>query len=1352
MRILISAFFLLIPAWADTTIQVAGVTARQATLRVKTDQTGNCTYKISESVNLAPLVNDVNPILFAGADSDQRPGAIVSGNDHYFVAGTTAPGTLSAGLVIKSRALAANTHHWGQVTCGIDTVSFEFTTDNPAYSNFYPEPAPFNANGYGNYGWPTQDWTTLNPATVVDPTSGFKVKRITSPGWWGIERGAATASTVIDPTNSWANAGNANSGSINSLATFNGAVDPTKYLFLPFDILDAPGGSGGGAGWGSNWTADDLQLRMFGRANSGSGVVSACLVYYDSQTCNSGTLTATLPTSNGTSLITPAGYPRFPFAGWGGTPPTRTAIGTHSGPVSVAGMVVIFNASSSQQYANPRWLPGALIRINAATGCTAGTYTIASVDSATQVTLTNPAGTCNSSFQSMAAGIKIWKGGGTGTISVSTNFNIAWSAIFRSYASGGRDICSQVPLVDSAYTGRPIYLCAVPAADNAASSHYVAFGFIPSTGEVRFLGPLFAQPNSSDAPNDRFVGALSYVQSGFDSSDGRVFYAVAATGPGGQYSSAVKVRYTEDFTAWSHPLYTDINHNPGEDPANSGHPYADAGFTFTNIMKASQGKDFITQIAALNPQYDATIFANPAVAGGYAGKLYWNMGTGTGETIGLTAITDSTGTMVQTGDIWSGSFPGRWGSNHATEVIPGYLGIVLNTLGLGGDFTPRPTVVAGGPFQATPTCVYKSGVCNPDISLTATAPLDSCVGLVPAFLVAQFSNPTILDPAANRCIRFRTRNFASHTPTAAEKRKWPSAQNSAWSEIATIQVGDQFITTSMPITAATNAASAVFTSVGHNIPFGNSAPIYYYFSGATGSWAGLNGGRFVTVIDADHFSTNFDSTNAGAVSGSILLSPCENMMVLSVDEIGGNPKLYEVVAYRGFGVLASFSNSAPPKSAGASWAAVATPPNVAGCVAFFCTPGIGLWMDASALGTPAKYLLDPGAFSGHADLGAGPTSGASTYVRAGQPGAPYAVRYNKPFLVQVGDNFADANTITVPTSFNGVQTGILNQQSYPSLRQVTPESDKSWFVDMHASNASNGSGYEVGSLMCQPAYSLVAGTMGVFDFSSPCGTVNVKHLPLAVIGGTYQLQDVSSPATGDIITDATPWKFCTPLRADECRTGSVIGHVYASIPQASTNPYCISAQSSVFFPCAFVPDPTLGKIIQVRASASDPGAQFWRAAGMGFGGIGRHDQFSVATTDPTGTWAFSGNVWLDGRRYDRIATQLPSTAPITGAARTGYANYSVHLGSESAYAEIQFGYAENGSTENYYCTSRAESCNTSGSPFSFESETRTLTRCTGGCRIRIPALPGRVVYYRIGRSADGTTWTYGPPQPPVAIP
>src|ERR1051325_29275 len=165
-------------ARAATAVVETSVTNTQAVIHVVTDRGGNCTYRISESNTLSPPVYDVNTALFASANSDARAGAVVAGNDHFFVVGTR---TAARGVdgMFYSRALAANTAHYGGVTCGPDAeVTFTFTTRNILTGNTFTEPLPFDAAALGHYALPTPDYGK----PIVDPLTGLKIQFLTGPG------------------------------------------------------------------------------------------------------------------------------------------------------------------------------------------------------------------------------------------------------------------------------------------------------------------------------------------------------------------------------------------------------------------------------------------------------------------------------------------------------------------------------------------------------------------------------------------------------------------------------------------------------------------------------------------------------------------------------------------------------------------------------------------------------------------------------------------------------------------------------------------------------------------------------------------------------------------------------------------------------------------------------------------------------------------------------------------------------------------------------------------------------------------------------------------------------------------
>jgi hypothetical protein len=76
-------------------------------------------------------------------------------------------------------------------------------------------------------------------------------------------------------------------------------------------------------------------------------------------------------------------------------------------------------------------------------------------------------------------------------------------------------------------------------------------------------------------------------------------------------------------------------------------------------------------------------------------------------------------------------------------------------------------------------------------------------------------------------------------------------------------------------------------------------------------------------------------------------------------------------------------------------------------------------------------------------------------------------------------------------------------------------------------------------------------------------------------------------------------------------------------------------------------------------------------------------------------------------------------------------------------AIVRFGYAENGGSDQYFCTSRKEACYAASTtvpaiPFQFPSDASDGTlpgltgmACASGCTVALPALSQRVLYYQV---------------------
>ena len=164
---------------AITDVEVAGATNVQAVLRYTVSGPQACTVEVSEDASLRPLAHDVNPALFAGADSDTRFTAFFQNNRRSFVVGQRA-GDQGKDGAWYSRALQAATVHHYRIRCGSDEVKGRFETANIPVGVTYPHALPQDPET-GQTRWPTGNPMDRNER-IIDPNYGTLIRRISVPG------------------------------------------------------------------------------------------------------------------------------------------------------------------------------------------------------------------------------------------------------------------------------------------------------------------------------------------------------------------------------------------------------------------------------------------------------------------------------------------------------------------------------------------------------------------------------------------------------------------------------------------------------------------------------------------------------------------------------------------------------------------------------------------------------------------------------------------------------------------------------------------------------------------------------------------------------------------------------------------------------------------------------------------------------------------------------------------------------------------------------------------------------------------------------------------------------------------
>lgn len=374
-------------------------------------------------------------------------------------------------------------------------------------------------------------------------------------------------------------------------------------------------------------------------------------------------------------------------------------------------------------------------------------------------------------------------------------------------------------------------------------------------------------------------------------------------------------------------------------------------------------------------------------------------------------------------------------------------------------------------------------------------------------------------------------------------------------------------------------------------------------------------------------------------------------------------------------------------------------------------------------------------FSAHFQTGRGPNG--INFVTGN------SVIYNTPFA-SLGALPSTFNTFSV--GWSGVAGMGSQMQSYTDDSQLSAgASGYPWAVDMNpyvsgcggerlgCGDSGRGALTPLGSNLYQ------IGATGTVSASN----ANYKTHPMIGWAGRFQLQDVSQHGAGSITALAnTPYSMCYAIAAGECYSTSSANQMFINVPVAYDPGYCSGSLSWVNDPCIVFGDDTPGgSIRQFKLYSNDLTGAGSRAISMGWSSLGRHYSYTHSTVYPNGQWAMlMGTNLIDGFSMTGFMISLPPWTE-RGDPNNVVKNVPVTFPAGAAYAEVQFGYSRYGGPSQFFCTSRAEACNTSGSPLNFDSETRSLTSCTSGCTISIPTIAPNVLYYRTRRSSDGVAWT-----------
>jgi hypothetical protein len=265
------------------------------------------------------------------------------------------------------------------------------------------------------------------------------------------------------------------------------------------------------------------------------------------------------------------------------------------------------------------------------------------------------------------------------------------------------------------------------------------------------------------------------------------------------------------------------------------------------------------------------------------------------------------------------------------------------------------------------------------------------------------------------------------------------------------------------------------------------------------------------------------------------------------------------------------------------------------------------------------------------------------------------------------------------------------------------------------------------------------------------------------------LIDASSAATGDVLRDtsADSYKYCVTRKPGECRTAAQPGDIYVNCPnevkRGGGSYGCMGDSQNQDMPvdiCVGNMSAYLNSIVQVGFKKSDFTGALGRTLTRGLTRYKVMDPYWHGRAFSDASWVMFRSMYTNGVWTGILLGKLPPYPPADSVVRSTFQPIPVKLTPPLALAVdnvvIQFGYAENGSPGQFYCTSRQEKCLAASPavpavPFLFPSDGTsgveagvTGVPCSNGCSVAIPAISQRMLYYQVKyRDASNRTVATG---------
>lgn len=711
---------------AISNLKVSGTTSTQAIVSYTAPNASGCSLAISETADTSgnpqpPLVHDVDPTLFSGADQDGRAGSITHGTARTFVIGRRDAERAADGRYY-SRALQTNTMHYGKITCGGDQALFTFQTTNIPLGIGYSDPWPTDPAVPGDWPAPSSPGSIMNEE-MIEPQTGVRIQHLTYPGIGYSARADVAFGTAYnqgqdpcDTAGPWSHPCNVMDGRPASVG------DSTGWLVLRPNNL--------AFGWGNTnssygYSLNQFQVTLKGRSDSADPnlrLLDVCLSMNGGASCASKVQTVKL--ARRTSLITlgthqPGAMGIDPWLFDSMPRLNRYESSTHSGTVTIDGTAL---KQTAGDLFSSYWTEGGqgrlrLSNVSAADACAAPpapNHSVEVILTGGFGNLLNLAASPNLAIQAatyycapdFAVMVRRHSSDSNSSVAIdAAKFSYVSGQAGEWIAQGYSDVCSSTAINGG-------FLCILPLGGG-----WTALAWInPADGTANMVGPAVANAKSTGSEQWASTGCPLFAPDAFETIDDTksvpTWYCVASSG-----GKSVILQITYSGTYSTNRIFADGEGIGMADPTHTdNYSISFKNATITDLTPASAGKDLVSLINNFTGQtMDPGMICHngPVQQGKMLVYCYRNQ-----NTLSWLAVFDpgdgnpthagQTGgpNIVAAMSSWGGG-AARWSVNHSTQDYghSGYFGYNASTI-TAGSAAPGNTAVivtTSDPIPATGT-------------------------------------------------------------------------------------------------------------------------------------------------------------------------------------------------------------------------------------------------------------------------------------------------------------------------------------------------------------------------------------------------------------------------------------------------------------------------------------------------------------------------------------------------------------------------------------------------------------------------------------------------------------------------